>query len=196
MRLSELAIETRQYSEIENYGRQAVQIAETIPDRQTVSSAYNNIALRFYHEGRLVESGEAAQRALTVAEKSGYLCGKGKVLTTLGLLAEEQSQFADALNLFEQSLGFAQRTRSEADIAIVLHHIARMEDKLSRHGEALDHAQRSFMLLTKLHDPSVLMNRIRVWNYRAVHLSSGEWDVAQTVTIRSGCELCTSQVNR
>jgi tetratricopeptide (TPR) repeat protein len=153
LRLSELEIETRQYAEVESYGKQAIQIAEAIPDPQTVSSAYNNIALGFYHGGRLVEAGEAAKKALTVAERSGYLRGKGKAFATLGLLAEEQSHFADALNLFEQSLDFAQSTRSEGDIPIVLHHIARMEDKLGRYHEALDHAQRSFMLLTKLRDP-------------------------------------------
>jgi len=45
-------------------------------------------------------------------------------------------------------------------------------------------------LATYAIDP-ILTGRTRSWNYRAVHLSSGEWDAATVISRKSGCPICT-----
>jgi molybdopterin/thiamine biosynthesis adenylyltransferase len=40
---------------------------------------------------------------------------------------------------------------------------------------------------------SVLLTRKRSWNYRAIHLSSGEWDVATLISRRNSCRICASK---
>jgi molybdopterin-synthase adenylyltransferase len=37
---------------------------------------------------------------------------------------------------------------------------------------------------------SLLTGRKRSWNYRAIYLSSGEWDTATAVSTKEGCEIC------
>jgi len=41
---------------------------------------------------------------------------------------------------------------------------------------------------------SILTGRKRSWNYRAVHLSSGEWDTATVLARKSDCRICTRKM--
>jgi len=40
---------------------------------------------------------------------------------------------------------------------------------------------------------SILMGRKRSWNYRALYLSSGEWDIASLMSRDAACQLCTQK---
>jgi molybdopterin/thiamine biosynthesis adenylyltransferase len=43
---------------------------------------------------------------------------------------------------------------------------------------------------------SILMGRRCSWNYRALYLSSGEWDIASLISTKGACNLCAQKESR
>jgi predicted ATPase/class 3 adenylate cyclase len=96
------------------YAERVVSLAQEIQETAILLEAYRLWPLALMHQGKLDEAIRQAQVGLELARRAERRLEEGNLLNTMGLIALEQQNPAEAYSYFEKSLSIARETQNRA----------------------------------------------------------------------------------
>jgi tetratricopeptide (TPR) repeat protein len=90
--------------------RQALSLAKSAGEEDVALDAYRVLSLALLRQGKLVEAMQHVEDGLQIVRRLGRRLEEGKILNSMGLIALEQKEPANAKVYFEQALSIARET--------------------------------------------------------------------------------------
>ena len=119
---------------------------------------------------------EYGQKGLKLAEKSGYLLGKGRSLNRIGMLLRANSNYSEALKNYLESLKIAKTTGDKLGEAKVLIGIGILYSEQEDFETSTDYYKQAYALAKELHDDR--LQTITLSNIGADYMEGGSLDSA------------------
>ena len=126
-----------------NYQKAILQNLELLPiveksgDLISIGNVYANMSNAHYYLGQLKQSETYQKRALISFTKAGYEPGMSNAYNTLGVLADDQKQYAVALGYIQKSLAIKQKIGDSSGIANAYVSLYNVYSSLKRPADAL-----------------------------------------------------------
>jgi tetratricopeptide (TPR) repeat protein len=166
-KLTRLAIERQEADDLaaaERLRREALRDAEEKlgPEDTLIASLLANVAQSLHLEGRDAEADPLLRRALLIAEQSGDLKLKGKVLNTLGIVLAGEGNRARAEPVLRRSVALLEEAegKDSLDVAKALNNLATIYTDTRQYAKAELEMRRALPIFEKhlgADDPMVAM---------------------------------------
>jgi predicted ATPase/class 3 adenylate cyclase len=101
---------TSKYQYAIEKARQALNLAKSAEEEEVALDAYRVSSLAFLRQGRLDDALQHAEEGLQIVRRLGRRLEEGKILNSMGLIALEQKEPANAQAYFEQALSIARES--------------------------------------------------------------------------------------
>ena len=155
---------------------QALNIAESINDNNSLVSLYSNIALTMSRLNQQEESEPIYQKSLALARKMGDKSSEALALVNLGSVYSDLKRFPRAIDTLRNGLAIANEINSPNISARALSILSRVSMLTENHEESYRYATQALTLIKDTNDNDIGMSPRR--NLAQYYLYKGEYSEA------------------
>ncbi|MFF1506871.1 BTAD domain-containing putative transcriptional regulator [Streptomyces sp. NPDC058326] len=131
----------------------AVAAARRLGDEGLEGVALSNLAIPYWHLGRMQEGHECAQTALALAERSGDRLGTAFCLSRIGMFRNALGEYREARGILHRALVIFSQTGSLREVGAVLTSLGVAQTGLGDHEEARRTSQHVIANSREIGDP-------------------------------------------
>lgn len=134
------------YDEALVYAKKAIELSESIGDKQLLAQSYDHEFMVFFRKGENVEASVSAEKANKLAQEVNDTRLIAKSYDNLGILKGINGQHSEAIEYFMKSLTAYEELGDNSKISLALMHIGHTFELAGSYDNALEYLKRSLAL--------------------------------------------------
>ncbi len=137
-------------------GRQALDLAQSLPYSQGEATALKNIGVVYQYQGNYPQALEHYLKSLTIFEKLKNEAGIANVLNNIGIVYRSQGNYDEALKYYERVRKIDEKNNDKTGVASVLNNLGNIYYQRNDYAKARELYSKSLAIEKELNDQSGL----------------------------------------